>query len=593
MSKYKQMCSRLILVCVMAVLVPFQSLAATARIAFSDPSGQVGSEVRVTMKFSSTDGAALGNTDVMLAYDATALEYINETENASGGNGAIRVWSAPMGSTEAVTELRFKALKAGETKITVSSWEGYDNDGQYLNVEKEGTSTVKIAALETSSNDARLQSLQVYPGTLEPGFAPVTTSYTTSVGLDVEKLTIDAKAANDKATVTVEGGSDLQAGENTVVCKVTAEDGTTVQTYTITVNKVEGGATGEGAEGGESSEATETTAPEPDVLAELDVLAKKIRIVEVPADVTIPAGLKESSIQIGDAKVTGWINENQAKPEYCVLYGMNENGDQNFYRYDLTDKTVQRYFQDELAAGTEAEGSDQNPEMDFEAKYSRMKLIAMALGGVSAVLLIVVIVLIAGRKRASEEAAFVEPKAERKPEKKAAARGRKLSKEERYMMGEEDEYVEEDPEEYMPETADESDYDDGAYDEADDGAYDDETYDDEAYDDEAYDDEAYGDRAYEDESKAAGHQAEAAQKSAAQAAVNQKPAAQKSAAQAAVNQKTAAQDSAAQAPVKQRLVEDVEQAIARNLAKEAAAATKEEIPAEAEDDEDDFEFFDL
>ncbi|MDO5407007.1 MAG: hypothetical protein Q4F28_06735, partial [Eubacteriales bacterium] len=77
------------------------------------------------------------------------------------------------------------------------------------------------------------------------------------------------------------------------------------------------------------------------------------------------------------------------------------------------------------------------------------------------------------------------------------------------------------------------------------------------------------------------------------AAVNQKTAAQESAVQAAVNQKTAAQGSAAQAPVKQRLVEDVEQAIARNLAKEAAAATKEEIPAEAEDDEDDFEFFDL
>lgn len=529
--KFKQMCGRLILVCVIAVLVPFQSFAATARITFSDPSAQVGSEVSVTMKFSSTDGSELGNTDVMLAYDATAMEYVNDTENASGGNGAIRVWSAPMGKTEAVTVLRFKALKAGTTQITISSWEGYDNDGQALTVEKEGTSTIKIAALQTSSNDARLQSLQVYPGTLEPGFSPDTTSYTTSVGLDVAKLTIDAKAANDKATVTIEGGSDLQEGENTVVCRVTAEDGATVQSYNITVNKVEGGAAETGAEGGKSET---TAAAEPDVLAELDVFAKKIRITEVPADVSVPAGLKESSIQIGDAKVTGWISENQEKPEYCVIYGMNENGDQNFYRYDLTDKTVQRYFQDEKAAA-QVTPEFEKQYNDMVDDYNQMRMIAMVLGGVAAVLFIAVIVMIAGRKRSADEVAFMEPKVQQKPEKKASVRmagGRRLSKEERYMMGEEDEYVEEDPEDYMPEMAD---MDEDVYDEAD-------------YDQEELTDSQSGNNPDEITEFA---------------------------------------------PEVQMPAEDVEQVIARNLAKEAAAAAKEPEPAQTDDDEDDFEFFNL
>lgn len=121
---FKKWCCRLVLVCMMAVFVPFQSLAATARIAFSDPSGQVGSEISVTMKFTSTDGTVLGNTDVMLAYDANMLEFINETENASGGAGAIRVWTGLEGKTEMVTTLRFRALQAGTSQITISSWEG-------------------------------------------------------------------------------------------------------------------------------------------------------------------------------------------------------------------------------------------------------------------------------------------------------------------------------------------------------------------------------------------------------------------------------------------------------------------------------------
>ena len=86
-----------------------------------------------------------------MAYDPAFLEYINETDNASGGNGAIRVWSGLSGTTEVVTVLKFKALQAGTATITITSWEGYDNQGQVLTVDKEGTSKITIAGLPTSS----------------------------------------------------------------------------------------------------------------------------------------------------------------------------------------------------------------------------------------------------------------------------------------------------------------------------------------------------------------------------------------------------------------------------------------------------------
>ena len=55
-----QFIGRLLVAVLLTAAMTFQSFAASARIAFSDPSSQVGQEVSVTMKFTSTDGQLLG-----------------------------------------------------------------------------------------------------------------------------------------------------------------------------------------------------------------------------------------------------------------------------------------------------------------------------------------------------------------------------------------------------------------------------------------------------------------------------------------------------------------------------------------------------
>ena len=57
---------------------------------------------------------------------------------------------------------------------------------------------------------------------LLPVICAAVDSYTASVSLDTEKLTVSAVPASDKATVAL-SGTDLQDGENTVTCTVTAE----------------------------------------------------------------------------------------------------------------------------------------------------------------------------------------------------------------------------------------------------------------------------------------------------------------------------------------------------------------------------------
>lgn len=390
--KVKHTVLRILAVMMLAAAIPFQSFAANAKIAFTDPSTEVGSEFTVTMKFTSTSGDVLGDTRVYLTYDSSMMEYVQgSSAQASGGEGTLVVSSTMDGSTEVTTPLKFKALKEGVAtiKVVTDNSEAYDSDGQMLTMDKIGTSKVTIEAAKSTaaqSDDASLKSLQISPGTLDPAFSPDVENYTASVGLDIDKLTVSAQPANDKASVSVEGGDELKDGENTVVCKVTAEDGSTVRSYTITVTREEGG----------QNEPNTTTVPaeELDILAELESSrnAIKIGITDLPEGMTAPAGLKESNVTIGDTKVKGWIPQTDGSPEYCVFYALNtDTNEQGFYRYDLTEKTIQRYFE-----GNDSSAIEKDPRYqgiveklnEMKRNFNFARYFAIGTGAACVVLLI-------------------------------------------------------------------------------------------------------------------------------------------------------------------------------------------------------------
>ena len=56
----------------------------------------------------------------------------------------------------------------------------------------------------------------------------------------------------------------------------------------------------------------------------------------------------ESTIDIDGHQVKGWVWKAESEHQYIIVYGMNDAGDLNFYRYDLKEKTIQRYFRDPL-----------------------------------------------------------------------------------------------------------------------------------------------------------------------------------------------------------------------------------------------------
>ncbi|MGF1924324.1 MAG: cadherin-like beta sandwich domain-containing protein [Bacteroidia bacterium] len=101
------------------------------------------------------------------------------------------------------------------------------------------------------STDATLSALTTTAGTISPVFAPGTIAYTAGVGNAQSSITV-TPTANDGGTIEirVNGGGfgpvtsgnasaplALNVGTNTVEVKVTATDGLTVITYTITVTR--------------------------------------------------------------------------------------------------------------------------------------------------------------------------------------------------------------------------------------------------------------------------------------------------------------------------------------------------------------------
>ena len=472
MNKYmKKLAAGLLAFALMVMLLPagvVVSFAASGKLSFSDPTASVGDQISVTMKIAAD--AALGSSDVMLQYDADALEFVSGT-NSNGGAGSVRV----IGSAEAADQktfsftLKFNALKAGTSSITVKSQEVYDADSKAVTLDHIGSSSVKINAADTSSKDASLASLTISPGTLKPAFSADVTEYTAAVPGDVTSITVSAPAKDGGAKVAVSGTDDLQDGENTITCTVTAEDGETTKTYTIVVTKSDDAAASNGETDAGSAEtnagvigedgnwtvadtfddselpsgftATEIEYEGRTVKAATDdsgmtllymtddsgngdffvynsgtgalsayvvvKMAEKTVVVLppecIPEGTALPDGFAECTIDIGDHTVHGWIwkDSGDSAPEYCVVYGRNENGEEGFYRYDQKEMTLQRYFQDPDAADARSKylkvAEDYNSLLkDYEIRG----MFVIGLFALSILLVIIIIVLLLRKPKA-------------------------------------------------------------------------------------------------------------------------------------------------------------------------------------------------
>ncbi|GHU64955.1 hypothetical protein FACS189447_02990 [Spirochaetia bacterium] len=210
----------------------------------------------ITLMVNQTSGGAASTTYRLTVtnYPAQSAPVIN---TINGGNGSIALtWSADAGASR--YEVRWG--QGGDT-YTISS--GL-SPGQTYNVWVRSTASNEIddtvyygpysnvRQATTNSSTARLSGLTVGAGTLSPDFNSETFLYSVNVYNRTTAYAVTAGAqSGGSVKIGLNGATPatnspanltLAKGKNTVVVRVTPQNGGTAQDYTITVNNYPAGA---------------------------------------------------------------------------------------------------------------------------------------------------------------------------------------------------------------------------------------------------------------------------------------------------------------------------------------------------------------
>ena len=177
---------------------------------------------------SATLTVAIAN-GVTLAEVQTVALAVTGTASASDYTGVPAALTLAAGASSATADLTAsddQEEEADETLTVEASLGGVSI----------GTATVTIASV---SHDATLSALSL-SGIDIGTFSSTVTSYAASVGHGVESTTVTATASHPEAEVSIAPGAavSLAAGANAITVRVTAADGETTRTYTVTVERL-------------------------------------------------------------------------------------------------------------------------------------------------------------------------------------------------------------------------------------------------------------------------------------------------------------------------------------------------------------------
>ena len=188
---------------------------------------------------------------------ATNLGGTSATLNASiNPNGAATTASFIYGTDPALqtgtTTTTGQAIGSGNSAVAVTApitglqpVTTYYYQAQATN--SASTTQGSILSFTTPSTDASLSGLAVSQGTMNISFDPGTLAYAEVLAFPVASLTVTPTATESHATIKVNGTTvisgaasssvSLNVGSNVITVLVTAQDGVTTESYTVTVSR--------------------------------------------------------------------------------------------------------------------------------------------------------------------------------------------------------------------------------------------------------------------------------------------------------------------------------------------------------------------
>ena len=360
--------------------------AASISVAGTTSTGTVGGNITVGVTISEASG--LGSWEYSLDYDSSKLQLLS-------GNTHVVGYVDREGQTSQSYTYTFRVKGTGSTTISVvntaiASWD------EVVTSPTDSTTINLISRGEVEKNyssDNNLASLEVEGYTLSPVFNKNTTNYKVEVDSDTTSVNVKATASDSKARVSGIGDIEVGEGANTINVVVEAENGST-KTYTIVVNVKEKDPINVKVDKEDLSvvrKSDELKDLVKDYYVETTV---KINDEEVPAykiealDLTLvalkddkgnirfytyddgkyslyqelsggnltihlldkgkyPANYKKYTVTIEGVEYT--VYKLSKKSKYYLVYGENvETGKKGLYLYDSVDKSIQRYYTEEV-----------------------------------------------------------------------------------------------------------------------------------------------------------------------------------------------------------------------------------------------------
>ena len=389
----------------------------------------VGSTVNVTV---SANGAA--GWEYCLSYDES-LFALTSAPTDTGGK-CVLTGSTLIGYSRVTFTL--KAKKSGTGTIGLSNYAMYDDNGSAVGV---SAGSVRLtnktqAEIEASySTNANLKSLVVENYELTPAFDVNTLEYNLEVDNDIESVKIVATKADYNASVSGAGEITLQEGLNAINIVVTAQKGNK-KTYVVNItrkelNPIEVNINGKKyfivrkTEGLEVpnyyvSDVEQYTSPNyksvDEKSDEIPVFKSEISgytlialrdedgnvgfyiwdksndsyrlytdissgnlfiVVEEPSELLEEAS-STKEMMISNKKVV--VYKLDGTDDYVLIYGMNaETGEKNWYKYDINEKTFQRY--------------DNKLLNSYKNDLDKFKKLVYMLGGISCFFILMILFL--------------------------------------------------------------------------------------------------------------------------------------------------------------------------------------------------------
>ena len=250
---------------------------------------------------------------------------------------------------------------------------------------------------QTKSNVATLANLGIKGQYDFTGFRAAKTSYSVTVPNEAESVEIYASKGQSGQKITGTGVKQLKEGNNTVNVVVTAEDGTTTKTYTISIERKSAETTDNTEEKEEEKQPEETSTEEQESFGLKELKIEGIEITpEFKTDIyEYSAELKEDktslelttvpTVENAEIEVTG--NEDLKDGENIITVIVKEKDTDKTATYQIT---VNKISNEQNITDTAIN----------KMQLSQNKIIVIC-AGVAVILLIIIILIVIIKKRKS------------------------------------------------------------------------------------------------------------------------------------------------------------------------------------------------